>query len=74
MEKYKGLEDGKTYIVIDFNEDDTSIDAMKIANKHFKTAMKNLDYDIGFVWKDLLYLDLDSTHPNAKMVWVVWKR
>jgi len=72
MEKYKGLEDGKTYIVIDYKETDNHFDAMKIANKHFKTAIRYLDYDIGFVWKDLLYFNLP--HPNAKMVFVVWKR
>lgn len=72
MEKYKRLDNGKTYIVIDIKEADSNLDAMSIANKHFKTAMKNLCYDIGFVWNDLLYFD--CPHPMAQMVWAIRKR
>ena len=71
MEKYIGIDDGKVYMVIDGHGKDHD-DALRIANRHFKTALKNLDYDVGFVSKDKLYLDCPC--PSAKYVWLVWKR
>lgn len=50
MEKYKGYEGGKTYLVS--NEKD----AKRAANKIFKTKLEKIQMQVGYVLNDELYL------------------
>ena len=50
MEKYKGYECGKTYLVS--NEKD----AKRSANKVFKTKLEKIQMQVGYVLNDELYL------------------
>jgi hypothetical protein len=69
MDIYKGLEDGKTCVVINGNM--TEAEAIKTANRHFKTKKENLKAYFGYVKDEKLY---DKKIKGSLKAWVVIRK
>lgn len=57
----------KSYLV--FDDDTDRDDALKIAKNHFHKPIKQLKAEVGWIWKDGLYLELPDRFDRP--VWAV---
>ena len=75
FEVYKAIGSRKTYLVFDGRygyHNKKKEEALKLANSHYKTKIKNLDTAMGWVVGKYLYFDVP---PKAgKIVFIIYKK
>ena len=70
MEKYLGIINGKTYWIMPVIDYDRK-DALRAANKKFKTSLDKLQIQCMWCFDEILY----DKKPceQAELVWAVWR-
>ena len=68
IEKYIGLEDGKTYYIV---YGALGEEAIRMVNRRLKVSKMQLKARIGYVFEDRLYWE--QINKKAQQAWVIWK-
>jgi len=73
MEKYKALKGRKVYLVFEYVRNG-SWDIQNAAKQYFKASIRDIMFDIGYVYNDELYVENPHKKGAKKVIYAVQNR